>query len=72
VAVPHPSLKLSNLASSAYLLSEPRPWIKGDAANPRRAAVLGANFDPVTSDDIDTRGGRSSVLILEEEPEVRT
>jgi len=72
VAVPHPSLKLSNLASSAYLLSEPRPWIKGDAANPRRAAVLGANFDPVTSDGIDTRGGRSSVLILEEEPEVRT
>ena len=42
-----------------------------DAANPRRAAVMGANFDPVTSDGIDSRGGRSSVMILEEEPEVR-
>ena len=72
VVVPHPSEKLANLASSAYLLDEPRPWITGDSANPRRAAVMGANFDPVTSDGIDTRGGRSSVVILEEEPEVRT
>ncbi|MBQ4440255.1 MAG: polyketide synthase [Kiritimatiellae bacterium] len=71
VVVPHPSSKLSNIKSSAYLIMEPRPWIARDSANPRRAAVMGANFDPVTADGIDSRGGRSSVMILEEEPEER-
>ena len=71
VPVPHPSERLATITSSAYILTEPRPWIKGDNANPRRAAVMGANFDPVTSDGIDERGGRSSVMIMEEEPEER-
>jgi hypothetical protein len=61
---------LSNLGSSAYLLDEARPWISGDSANPRRAAVLGFNFDSA-----DPRGGfkqgRSAAVVLEEEPEDR-
>jgi hypothetical protein len=61
--------ELSNLSSSAYLLTEARPWISGDSANPRRAAVMGSNFD--SSDRQADRAGRSAVLILEEEPEDR-
>ena len=65
----HPSERLSNLASSAYLLTEARPWISGDSANPRRAVVLGANFDavnPIGGTDV---AGRSAAIVLEEEPE---
>ena len=66
---PHPSL--ANLGSSAYLLTEARPWITGDSANPRRAAVMGYNFDPCNPIGIASRGGRSAAIILEEEPEDR-
>ena len=72
VMVSRPNEKLSQLSSSAYLLNEPRPWISGRGAEPRRAAVMGSNFFPVTADGVDARGGRSAVVILEEEPEVRT
>ena len=71
VATDNPLPVLSNLASSAYLLTEARPWITGDSANPRRAAVMGSNFDPVNPIGVASRGGRSAVIILEEEPEVR-
>ena len=63
---------IANLGSSAYLLTEARPWITGDRASPRRAVVTGANFDPYNPIGITSRGGRSAVLVLEEEPEVRT
>ena len=66
-----PSDKISNLGSSAYLLTAARPWITGDSANPRRAAVFGANFDPVQPIGTASVSGRSAVVILEEEPEVR-
>jgi acyl transferase domain-containing protein len=72
VAVANPMEKLSNIASSAYLLTEARPWISGDSANPRRAAVMGANFDSVNPAGGSSGAGRSAVLILEEEPEDRT
>ena len=72
VAVAHPMEKLSNLASSAYLLTEARPWISGDSANLRRAAVMGANFDAVDPSGGSAGAGRSAVLILEEEPEDRS
>lgn len=72
VAVANPMEKLSNIASSAYLLTEARPWISGDSANPRRAAVMGANFDSVNPAGGSAGAGRSAVLILEEEPEDRT
>ncbi len=59
VAPAHPLEALSRLDSSVYLLDRPRPWITGDPASPRRAAVL-------------ARGdGRSAAVLLEEEPEVR-
>jgi len=34
--------------------------------------VTGANFDTYNPIGITSRGGRSAVLVLEEEPEVRT
>ena len=71
VATERPLEAMSNLSSSVYLLRQPRPWIKGEASNPRRAAVLGANFDPVRPIGSASPGGRSAVVILEEEPEVR-
>jgi acyl transferase domain-containing protein len=71
VATEHPSPRIACLSSSAYLLTEPRPWITGDSANPRRAAVMGANFDPHNPVGAASSGGRSAVIILEEEPEVR-
>jgi acyl transferase domain-containing protein len=71
VEVSHPMERISNLASSAYLLTEARPWISGDSANPRRAAVLGANFDAVNPIGETSVSGRSAALILEEEPEDR-
>lgn len=62
---------ISNLSSSAYLLSEERPWITGDNSTPRRAAVMGANFDALNPIGNTATAGRSSVVILEEEPEDR-
>ena len=61
--------RIANLASSVYLLEEERPWITGDSANPRRAAVLGANFDAANPIGATFLSGRSAVVILEEEPE---
>lgn len=67
----HPSDTIANLASSAYLLTEPRPWITGDSSNPRRAAVLASNFIPSNPIGVASREGRSAAVILEEEPEDR-
>ncbi len=72
VVPPHPMDALSKHTSSAYLLTEALPWITGDSANPRRAVILGANFDPCNPIGITSRGGRSAVIVLEEEPEDRT
>ena len=72
VSAEHPADSLSNLSSSAYLLTEARPWITGDSANPRRAAVLGANFDAVNPIGNTSTSGRAAVIILEEEPEDRS
>ncbi len=63
---------LSNLSSSAYLLTEARPWITGNSAKPRCAAVIGSNFDSSASIVMAGRGGRRAALILEEEPEDRS
>lgn len=71
VEVGYAAEALSNLSSSAYLLDEARPWITGDSANPRRAVVLGANFDPHDPIGPASAGGRAAAIILEEEPEVR-
>ena len=68
----HPSDAVTNPGSSVYLLNEERPWITGDSANPRRAAVLGANFDPVDPVGVASTSGRAAAVILEEEPEDRT
>jgi acyl transferase domain-containing protein len=72
VAVSRPMESLSNLASSAYLLAEARPWISVDGSNLRRAAVLGANFDAVNPVGETSVAGRSAAIILEEEPEDRS
>lgn len=69
VAVNHPADRIANLASSVYLLDEERPWITGDSANPRRAAVLGANFDAANPIGENYSSGRAAAVILEEEPE---
>ena len=63
---------VSNLASSVYILNEERPWITGDSASPRRAAVMGANFDTANPVGTTSEAGRAAVIILEEEPEDRT
>jgi len=70
VVTERPLESVSNLSSSVYLLNQARPWITGDRATPRRAAVLGANFDPVRPIGTASSGGRSAVVVLEEEPEV--
>jgi hypothetical protein len=67
----HPSETIANLGSSAYLLTEPRPWITGDSSNPRRAAVMASNFIPSNPIGVASREGRSAAIILEEEPEDR-
>ena len=69
VAVGRPADRISNLSSSVYLLDEERPWITGDSANPRRAAVLGANFDATNPVGDTISAGRAAAVILEEEPE---
>ena len=71
VVAERPLESVASLSSSVYLLNEARPWITGDSANPRRAAVLGANFDPHNPIGTASVGGRSAVVVLEEEPEVR-
>jgi len=72
IGAEHPADAVSNLSSSAYLLNEVRPWITGDNASPRRAAVMGANFDAIDPSGGASSAGRSAVLILEEEPEDRS
>ena len=72
VAPEHPMDALTRPDSSAYLLTEARPWITGDSANPRRAAVTGSNFDPCHPVGVASKDGRSAAMILEEEPEDRT
>ena len=67
----HPHESLANLASSAYLLDEARPWITGDSSSPRRAVVLGANFDAIDPVGTAAKGGRAAAIVLEEEPEDR-
>ena len=71
VAADPPADAVANLASSAYILNDARPWITGDSASPRRAAVMGANFDSVSPSGGRPSAGRSAVIILEEEPENR-
>ena len=71
VAPEHPADALSHLGSSAYLLNEERPWITGDSSAPRRAAVVGANFDSCEPGSDGPQAGRGAVIILEEEPEDR-
>ena len=63
---------VSNLSSSAYILNEERPWISGDSARPRRAAVMGANFDTANPVGSTSEAGRAAVIVLEEEPEDRS
>ena len=72
IAPERPNAALAADDSSAYLLTEARPWITGGGAFPRRAAVIGANFDPLNPVGVASRGGRSAAIILEEEPEERT
>jgi len=71
VMTEHPADAISNLSSSAYLLTQERPWIMDSGHNPRRAAVLGTNFDPVNPVGRASTSGREAVVILEEEPEDR-
>lgn len=52
--------EFANASSSVYILNAARPWVTRDAANPRRALVMGSNFT-----------GRHGVMLLEEEPEER-
>ena len=60
IAVPHPMERISNIASSVYLLDKARPWITGNPTLPRRAVVCADDFD-----------GRRMAVLMEEEPENR-
>ncbi|MBP5285487.1 MAG: polyketide synthase [Kiritimatiellae bacterium] len=71
VAVENPLAALSSASSSVYLLCEARPWVSGDSSRPRRAAVLGSNFDASERVEASARGGRAAAILLEEEPETR-
>ena len=71
ISAGHPAVRVSNLSSSAYLLNEERPWITGDSANPRRAVVMGVNFDSTGPSGPSSSAGRSAAIVLEEEPEDR-
>lgn len=72
VSVDHPLDAIANLSSSAYLLTEERPWITGNSASIRRAVVLGANFDATNPIGAAVTSGRAAAIVLEEEPEDRT
>ena len=63
---------LSAMFATAAFAAVPAKWISGDSANPRRAAVMGANFDAVNPVGTTFPAGRAAVVILEEEPEDRT
>jgi len=67
----HPSDLVTRPDSSVYLLNEARPWITGNSASPRRAVVMGANFDAINPVGRTATAGRSAVVVLEEEPEDR-
>lgn len=69
IAPERPNEALANLASSAYLITEPRPWVTGDPSAPRRAIVSGDNFDPADAIGRTSLGGRSAAILLEEEKE---
>lgn len=71
VAVHRPFEGVTSIDSNVYLLTESLPWITGDSASPRRAAILGANFDPVNPIGVSATVGRSAAVILEEEPGTR-
>ena len=70
IAPERPSEAIANLSSSAYLLTEARPWIEGDGTRARRAAAIASNFDPRDPVGTASRGGRAAAVVLEEEPEV--
>ncbi len=72
IAPEQPLDALAHLGSSAYLLTEARPWIVAESSAWRRAAVLGANFDSFALGSSERQAGRGAVVILEEEPEDRT
>jgi acyl transferase domain-containing protein len=61
VASEQPLACLSHLASPAYVLNTARPWITGDAKQPRCAAVMARDFS-----------GRAGVLVLGEERALET
>ena len=67
----YPAESIGNLSSSAYLLNEARPWLVEDSVSPRRAVVLGNNFDAIRPGSNEPGAGRSAVILLEEEPEVK-
>ena len=67
-----PAETIANLSSSAYLLEEARPWVTGDSSSPRRALVMGANFDAINPIGGTAAAGRSAAIVLEEEPEDRS
>lgn len=60
VSVPHPMERISNIASSVYLLDKARPWLTGNPTLPRRAVVCANDYD-----------GRRMAVLMEEEPENR-
>ena len=58
VEVDHPYVRLLSPRSPAYLLSEVRPWLRGNKKDPRRACVAAVDFT-----------GTCAVAVLEEYPE---
>jgi len=58
VAVEKPNPRIVSAKSPVYLLSEARPWIRGDKSHPRRASVTAIDFT-----------GTCASAILEEYPE---
>lgn len=72
VPVSLPMEGVASIDSNVYLLTEALPWITADSSSPRRAAILGSNFDPVNPVGVSSIIGRGAAIILEEEPEVRS
>ena len=58
VSVDKPHLSLASAKSPLYLLSDARPWLRGNRKNPRRACVSAIDFT-----------GTCAAAILEEYPE---